>query len=62
MNRDRVRKRVLRLKRHIATLKSAGSDTASFEAELSALITGKRKPSGTIVTPEVVSRSVRVGK
>lgn len=62
MNHERARKRVLRLKRHIQSLKANGGDTESFEAELSALITGKRKPNGTIVNPRVVTRSVRVSR
>lgn len=62
MSHERTRKRVLRLKTHIATLKSKGLDAASFEAELSALITGKRKPKGTTVNPKVVTRTVRVAR
>jgi hypothetical protein len=62
MNRERVRKRILRLKHHIKGLKAAGVDASSFETELSHLITGKRKPAGTNINPKVVTRSVRVKK
>jgi len=54
MHSERVRKRVLRLKRYVAEMKAAAPDNPkikSFEAELSRLITGKRpsRPVGATV-------------
>ena len=58
---ERVRKRVLRLKRHIKTLQARGKPAESFEKELSNLITGKKpsRPVGAVVGVKQVKRIKR---